>query len=100
MSNGSDGPTDAAGGVTKGGGSSTVTGTEIDGDLHWEGQSGALEAADDNIGGNLQASDNSGGLIVDGNVIGGNLRCEGNDPVPSGRANRVEGDMEDQCSGF
>jgi hypothetical protein len=48
--------------------------------------------------GNLQVVQNSGSVEIQYNTIDGNLQCKENSPAPTGGANRVGGNKEDQCA--
>ena len=49
------------------------------------------------VAGNVQLWDN-GAIDVSDDDIAGDLQCEGNDPAATGGGNRVDGDVEGQCS--
>jgi hypothetical protein len=72
--------------------------TRIGGDVLFDEQDAALTARRNRIGGNLQAFKNTGGLVISNNRIDGNLQCKENVPPPTGGANVVQGNKEDQCS--
>lgn len=52
------------------------------------------------VNGDVQLFSNDGTFVVRRNIIGGNLQCKDNDPRPTGGANQVEGNKEDQCRGL
>ena len=45
----------------------------------------------------IQLFSNDGEFVVRRNVVDGNLQCKGNEPMPVGGDNKVEGNKEDQC---
>jgi hypothetical protein len=80
--------------------SSSVIGSTVGGDIEWHDQTGPLRAEHAVIGGSLWAAFNTGGLTVLGNRIGKGLQCHANQPAPSGEANMVSGNHDDQCAGL
>ena len=46
----------------------------------------------------MQVFQNSGSVEIQYNTIDGNLQCKENAPAPTGGANRVAGNKEDQCA--
>jgi hypothetical protein len=49
------------------------------------------------VNGDVQLFANAGSQLVSKNRIGGNLQCKENQLVPTGSANVVDGNKEDQC---
>jgi hypothetical protein len=80
------------------GGSSTVSDSQIHGDLQTSQQTGALTVLHNRVGGSLQVGQNSGRVTISGNRIGGDLECEQNTPAPRGGGNRVSGHRAGQCA--
>jgi hypothetical protein len=62
-----------------------------------QGRRGDIAVTDNRVGADVQLFSNVGPSVVARNVIGGNLQCKSNRPRPTGGANRVEGNKEDQC---
>jgi hexosaminidase len=56
--------------------------------------------AGDTIQGSVIVTGNSAPVAINNNKIGGSLTCAGNQPSPSGAANRVQGTKSGQCAGF
>lgn len=79
-------------------GSASVVASDIDGDIKFEKNRGALTATDNTVDGDIQAEKNRGGFLVRSNVIQGNLKCKENVPAPTGGRNIVEGNKEGQCA--
>lgn len=46
----------------------------------------------------MQAFENTGGVTISTNRVDGNLQCKENRPAPTGTANIVQGNKEDQCT--
>ncbi|MEZ4834129.1 MAG: hypothetical protein R2873_19465 [Caldilineaceae bacterium] len=68
----------------KQGGSATVDGADVIGDIQYESNSSALNATNNRVGGNIQIFQNSGWISVTDNRIDGNLQCKENSPPPTG----------------
>jgi hypothetical protein len=79
------------------GGSATVLGSEVQGDLLFEEQAGTLTAKRNVVRGNVQADGNRGGLSITGNRVGGDLECEENAEVRTIGDNTVSGGRDGQC---
>jgi len=80
----------------KQGGTASVLGAQIGGDLQIDTMSGAVLASANQVGGSLQATGNLGGATVIDNRMVGNLQCKENLPAPVAR-NNVAASIEDQC---
>lgn len=80
----------------KQGGTASVLGAQIGGDLQIDTMSGAVLASANQMGGSLQATGNLGGATVIDNRMVGNLQCKENLPAPVAR-NNVAASIEDQC---
>jgi len=80
----------------KQGGTASVLGAQIGGDLQIDAMSGAVLASANQVGGSLQATGNLGGATVIDNRMVGNLQCKENLPAPVAR-NNVAASIEDQC---
>lgn len=84
---------------------SVICASEVDGRASFSGNTGVqigggdlLSQCDDvnYFGADLAVSDNTGGVTVTGNIIRGDLSGTGNDPAPTGSANRVRGTVSGQ----
>jgi hypothetical protein len=95
------GGTSAIGGSVqiKQGGTASIAGASIGGDLQLDAMSGPLAASGNRITGNLQAMANRGGLALIANRMGGALQCKDNLPAPTGGDNTAS-IKEDQCRGL
>jgi len=82
----------------KQGGGAIISDSFIESDIQFESNNQFFQAARNEIGGNLQVSQNRGGADIQYNTIDGNLQCKENAPTPTGGANRVRGNKEDQCA--
>jgi hypothetical protein len=80
----------------EGGGSGTVTGAQIGGDVFVNGLTDVVLVRNTRVAGNLQFTDNLGGGEITGNRITGNLQCTGNLPAPLA-SNNTAAQIEDQC---
>jgi hypothetical protein len=95
----------------------TASGIEVNGSVQAEGhrrvaisansmingsiqlnQGGSASILNSRVNADVQLFTNRGSQIVRGNTIGGNLQCKSNSPAPTGGANRVAGNKEDQCA--
>lgn len=72
---------------TEGGGSATLTGAQVGGDVFVNGLTGVVAIRNTNVNGNVQFTDNRGGGAITGNRIVGNLQCTGNLPAPLASSN-------------
>ena len=63
-----------------------------------QGRVGPINLTRNTVDSDIQLFSNSGRSVVLRNVVGGNLQCKSNRPRPTGGANRVEGNKEDQCA--
>jgi hypothetical protein len=81
----------------EGGGSGTLTGARVRGDVFFNGLNDVIRSRNNVVGGNLQVTDNRGGGEIVGNRIDGNLQCTGNAPAPLASANTAAS-IEDQCA--
>lgn len=61
-------------------------------------QGGTASILNSRVNADVQLFTNRGTQVVRGNTIGGNLQCKSNTPAPTGGANRVAGNKEDQCA--
>jgi hypothetical protein len=82
------------------GGTGSVLGSTVRGDLVFSENADAVEASDNLIRGSLQADRNTGGVTIQDNRIRNNLQCSENDPAPTGGGNRVGGNKTGQCEGL
>jgi hypothetical protein len=80
----------------EGGGSGTVTGAQIGGDVFVNGLTDVVVIRSTRVAGNVQFTDNLGGGEITGNRISGNLQCTGNLPAPLA-SNNTAAQIEDQC---
>lgn len=80
----------------EGGGSATLTGVQVGGDIFVNGLVDPVSVRNARVTGNVQFTDNLGGGEIVGNRIGGALQCTGNLPAPSASAN-VAASIEGQC---
>jgi len=80
----------------KQGGTATVVGVTISGDLQIDAMTGPIVASGNGINGNLQAMGNRGDLNLTANTIGAAMQCKENAPAPTGSGN-VATIKEDQC---
>ncbi len=80
------------------GGGATVADSNVTGDILYDDNRARLSALRNDVGGNVQVFQNTGGVVIRRNVIDGNLQCKANSPPPTGGANTVGGNKEDQCS--
>ena len=70
----------------------------VEGNIQVENNYGAVDIANNYyVTGDIQAFYNWGGVTIESNKIYGNLQCKGNDPMPYGGENWVDGNKEDQC---
>lgn len=70
----------------------------VEGNIQVEENKGSIDIAKNYyVTGDVQAFDNWGGVTIESNKIYGNLQCKGNDPMPYGGENWVDGNKEDQC---
>jgi hypothetical protein len=76
----------------------SVADSRISADILYDTNRGRLTALRNRVGGNVQAFQNTGGVEIRRNVIDGNLQCKANRPAPTGGANTVQGNKEDQCA--
>jgi hypothetical protein len=84
----------------KQGGAAETTESEINGDIQYDQQTGALVVRDNTVGGSVQVVGNSGGASITTNTIDGNLQCKENEPDATGGGNLVHGNAEDECATF
>jgi hypothetical protein len=84
----------------KQGGGATVLNSTVQGDIQFDDNRSPLRTNDNKVGGNVQIVGNQAHVEVFRNSIDGNLQCKENSPRPSGGANRVRGNKEDQCARF
>jgi hypothetical protein len=80
----------------EGGGSATLTGALVGGDVFVNGLSDVVSIKNTRVSGGLQFTDNLGGGEISGNRVTGNLQCTGNLPAPLA-ANNTAASIEDQC---
>jgi hypothetical protein len=83
----------------KQGGSASVTGAIVTGDVQFDQMSGPVSASANAIGGNLQVMTNTGGVALTANHAVGAIQCKDNQPVPVGSGN-VASIKQDQCEGL
>jgi hypothetical protein len=81
----------------KQGGSASISGARINGDLLFDENTGPIAADRNVLGGNLQAFKNYGGASFNYNRMKGNMQCKENIPAPTGRGNEAAS-KEDQCA--
>jgi hypothetical protein len=79
------------------GGSASIAGARINGDIQFDENFGPLSASSNIVGGDLQAFKNMAGVSLINNRMKGNLQCKENIPAPTGRGNRAAS-KEDQCA--
>jgi cytoskeletal protein CcmA (bactofilin family) len=84
----------------KQGEAASVTGSKITGDIQYFSNDAALTASDNRVGGSIQVIGNDGPAAIFRNRVNGNLQCKENNPAPTGGANVVGGNKEDQCKAF
>jgi hypothetical protein len=84
----------------KGGAVTINAGTRIGGDIIIEEHTGLLIINGNSVRGSVQISKNLGGARIRSNRISGNLQCQDNLPAPTGALNTVSGNKEDQCAAF
>ena len=76
-----------------------VTGSRVGGSIQLkQGRIGPINLTRNTVDSDIQLFSNRGTSVVVRNVVGGNLQCKSNRPRPTGGANRVKGNKEDQCS--
>lgn len=76
-----------------------VTRSRVEGSVQLkQGRIGPINLTRNTVDSDIQLFTNSGKSTVLRNVVGGNLQCKSNRPRPTGGANRVEGNKEDQCA--
>jgi hypothetical protein len=80
----------------EGGGSATLTGVQVGGDVFVNGLTDVVSLKNTRVTGGMQFTDNLGGGEISGNRITGNLQCTGNLPAPL-VANNTAKSIEDQC---
>jgi len=76
---------------------SVIQGSRVDGSLQVK-QGGGARIDRSIFGSDVQFFTNSGAISITGNRIDGNLQCKENRPAPTGGANVVQGNREDQCA--
>ncbi len=76
---------------------SVAGGSRVDGSLQVK-QGGGATVDRSIFGSDVQFFTNSGAIRITGNRIDGNLQCKENRPAPTGGANVVQGNKEDQCA--
>ena len=77
----------------------TVTGSRVGGSIQLkQGRGGPIALTRNTVDSDIQLFSNVGSSAIQRNVVGGNLQCKSNRPRPTGVANRVEGNKEDQCA--
>ncbi len=82
----------------KQGGGAIISDSIIESDIQFESNAQPFKVLRNDIGGNLQVVQNSGSVEIQYNTIDGNLQCKENSPAPTGGANRVGGNKDDQCA--
>jgi hypothetical protein len=76
-----------------------VSGSRVGGSIQLkQGRRGPINLTRNTVDSDIQLFSNVGGSVVRRNVVDGNLQCKSNRPRPTGGANRVEGNKEDQCA--
>jgi hypothetical protein len=76
-----------------------VTRSRVGGSIQLkQGRVGPISLTRNTVDSDIQLFSNVGKSVVSRNVVGGNLQCKSNRPRPTGGANRVEGNKEDQCA--
>jgi hypothetical protein len=76
-----------------------VTGSGVGGSIQLkQGRRGPINLTRNTVDADIQLFSNVGRSVVRRNVVDGNLQCKSNRPGPTGGANRVEGNKEDQCA--
>jgi hypothetical protein len=81
----------------EGGGSGTLTGAQVAGDVFVNGISDVISVRNATVRGGMQITDNLGGGEISGNRITGNLQCTGNVPAPLA-SNNTAASIEGQCA--
>jgi hypothetical protein len=78
----------------------TVKRSRVEGSIQLkQGRAGRIELTGNTVDSDIQLFSNHGpSIVVRQNVVDGNLQCKSNKPKPTGGANRVEGNKEDQCA--
>lgn len=71
--------------------------SRVDGSLQVK-QGGGATLDRSMFGSDVQFFTNSGAIRITANRIDGNLQCKKNRPAPTGGANVVQGNKEDQCA--
>jgi hypothetical protein len=61
-------------------------------------QGGTAVVRANRVSGDVQMFANGGDIVIARNRIDGNLQCKSNTPAPTGGANVVGGNKEDQCA--
>ena len=61
-------------------------------------QGGSSVVRGNRVSGDVQMFSNRGDIVIARNRIDGNLQCKSNSPAPTGGANAVGGNKEDQCA--
>ncbi len=74
----------------------TVNGGSVNGNIQIK-QSGAISLSKVSVDGDIQLFSNRASAKVENNTVNGNLQCKSNSKQPTGKANRVSGNKEDQC---
>jgi hypothetical protein len=82
------------------GGVSKIRGSRILGNVQLASNRGAQRVLGNVVDGDVQLFRNRGRGVkrVASDVIDGNLQCKSNSPAPTGAANRVGGNKENQCA--
>ena len=71
--------------------------SRVDGSLQVK-QGGGATVSNSIFGSDVQFFTNAGAISITSNRINGNLQCKENRPAPTGGANIVQGNKEDQCA--
>lgn len=81
------------------GGEVQVADSRVDGSIQLKQNTAKAGVARNVVGSDVQLFSNRGAL-ASRNRIDGNLQCKSNNPAPTGGANIVQGNKEDQCRGL
>jgi hypothetical protein len=84
----------------KQGGGASVKRSRVNDDIQYDANTKLVIARANRVGGSIQVIGNRGGAAIFTNRVDGNLQCKENRPAPTGGANVVGGDKEDQCERF
>lgn len=79
------------------GGAFKIANVVTTGSIQVVSNTGASILRKNRVSADIQVFSHRRGIEVTNNRVDGNLQCKGNSPAPTGSANVVQGNKEDQC---